>query len=282
MFANRKIQFALALGCALTGSLSADTVTSGSGAFSAFPTGFGASTPAWTNNLATPTTSPAVFWNNDSYDSRGVSQQMNVGNLLTNSGGYAGSPSVLGSDRVSEDLTDADGVDPAAFNFIRSAAAMNIALLFADSSLDTGRTDVGTVFGSYQNGVFTPLYNVGSTGIPTPPVTFDPTGAGGSYGFYATVCYAVGSCETYTTGNGNWGNNTGGAGWNHFALFKTASGNYVLGFEDANGIFGEGSGDYNDLVVELSQASSVPEPGTFGILAVGIALLFHYRARRNV
>jgi hypothetical protein len=53
-------------------------------------------------------------------------------------------------------------------------------------------------------------------------------------------------------------------------LFQLASGNYVLGFEDGNGMFTEGIGDFNDIVVGLV---AVPEPGTIAIMGLGLAAL---------
>jgi hypothetical protein len=48
------------------------------------------------------------------------------------------------------------------------------------------------------------------------------------------------------------------------------SGNYVVGFTGQNGLFGEGHGDFQDVVIELS-ASTVPEPGTIAIMGLGLA-----------
>jgi hypothetical protein len=261
---------------AFSGSIYADTVISATGSFSAFQSGFASSTPTWISNATPPATTGAPFWNDPSDDTGvGGSHLMNVGYLLTDTGGFAGTPSVLGTDTVTQSFT-AGGADPMAFNFVRNAAAYNISLLFADSGLDTGTASVGTVFGYYVGSTLTPLYTVGLTNSPTPAHAFNPTTPGTSYGFYATVCYLAGSCETYTTGAGNSGNNTGGAAWNHFALFQLASGSYVIGFTGQNGIFGENLGDFQDVVVELQVT---PEPGTIAMIGLGFAGIAFLRRR---
>ena len=78
--------------------------------------------------------------------------------------------------------------------------------------------------------------------------------------------------SAYTTGNGNSGNVSGAAGWNHFALFELASGSYVIGLEDTNGFAGEGLGDFNDVVVEL-RVTPTPEPDSVAFMGIGLALL---------
>jgi hypothetical protein len=253
---------------ALCGSLFADSITGTTGSFSAFPSGFAASTPTWQGALTPPVTEGSPFWNNPSDDvGTGGSHMMNVGYVLTDTGGV--SNNVLGTDSVTGDLTNG-GADPSAFSFLSTGNPDILTLLFADSSLDTGNPTQGTVFGYYVGSSFTQLYSVTDTSAPTGQTTFTPTLSGSSYGFYATVCYGAGMCETYTTGMGNSGNEPGGAGWNHFALFQLASGNYAIGFTAADAMVGEGIGDFNDVVVELQ---TIPEPGTIGIVAVALLAL---------
>ena len=286
----------------LSGNMFADTVNNlGSAAgFSAIPTtsSFTGTMTAWSSSFIS-TNVQAPFWNNPSQDSLTNGHLANVGDVLaglatgTNmigsdltgavgtgdtvngnyyavTGGGSGDP---GTGGVSETVNGQSGMTTAlAFNLTRNAVAYNIALLFADSSFDTG-SGTGTVFGTYTgsgssltlNSLFQPANN--TTGTAVAEGAFNPSG---TYGFYATVCYSAGNCETYTTGNGNFGNVTGAQAWNHFALFQLASGNYVLGFEDGNGMFTEGIGDFNDIVVGLV---AVPEPGTIAIMGLGLAAL---------
>jgi len=273
----RKFWIATAAVIALSGSMFADTVTSGTGTFSAFIAPTAATTPVWISNATPPATTPAIFWNDASDDTgTGGSHLMNIGYVLTDTGGLTGTTPVLGSDTVSTDLVASGGADPTAFNFVRAATSYNISMLFASSGLDTGNTipgAVGSVFGYYllsAPGTLIPIYsNIAGTASPMGTKPFNPSG---NYGLYATVCYSTGAtdCETYTTSAGNSGNEPGGAGWNHFALFQLASGNYVVGFTGQDGLFGEGQGDFQDLVIELS-ASTVPEPGTIAIMGLGLA-----------
>ena len=90
----------------LSGSMFADTVTSGTGTFSAFPAGFASSTPVWEGNAGPLLTTGIPFWNNPSDDTGvGNSHDVNVGYVLTDTGGISGTP-VLGSDTVADDLTN--------------------------------------------------------------------------------------------------------------------------------------------------------------------------------
>jgi hypothetical protein len=274
----KQLCFVSAALLAVSSSIMADSVTSATGNFAQFPTGFGSSTQAWVNFDTPPAPANTPFWNNPSQDTGvGGSHMMNVGNLLTDSGGFAGTPAALGSDTVTGELTAAGGADPTAFNFVSTATLYNLTLLYANSSLDTGNARQGTVFGYYIGTTFTPLFAPSNTNSPMGKLPFDPTTAGTSYGFYATVNYGNGLWETYTTGAGNFGNDGGSAGWNHFALFQLASGGYAMGFEDGLTDGGEGLGDYNDVVVEISQ---VPEPDTIALLGIGLALLCLGRHRR--
>jgi hypothetical protein len=261
---------------ALSGSMRADAVTSATGSFSGFASGFASSTPAWMGFKTQPTTTGSPFWNNPSDDAGvGGSHDMNIGYVLTDSGGLAGTSSVLGTDTVASNFLAAGGADPTAFSFV-STSLDNIMLLFADSSLNTGNAAQGTVFGYYVGNTFTPIYTPTDTASPTPAAPFDPGTLGTSYGFYATVCYAVNDCETYTTGEGNSGNVGGAAAWNHFALFQLASGNYVLGFTAADAMEGESLGDFNDVVVEIQ---AIPEPASIAVVGLGLAALAYFGRR---
>jgi hypothetical protein len=264
---------------ALGGSLLADAVNSATGTFSAFPSGFAASTPTWINDQTPPATPGAPFWNNPSDDpGPGGTHQMNIGDVLTDSGGLTGSTPVLGADIVTEQFTAAGGADPTAFDFVSTGNAFNLGLLFALSGLNTNNPSQGTtVFGYYVGSSYTQLYAVNNTSSLTDTEVIDPTTSGNDYGFYATVCYAPSECETYTTGDGNFGSVSGGAGWNHFALFQLASGNYALGFTAADAMVGENLGDFNDVVVELA---AVPEPAAIATMALGLTALAIYKRRQ--
>jgi hypothetical protein len=261
---------------ALSGSLLADTVST-TGTFSAFPTGFSTGTPTWISNGTSPgaPTGGTPFWNDASDDTgNGGSHLMNIGYALTGTGGFTSS--ILGSESLTgaQDLTNGGSDVP--FNMVRNATAYNITLLYADSLDNTGANAstgvVGTTFGYVVGTTATALYNVGNVTSPTGTQSFNPSGVGGVYGFYATVCYNTGNCETYYTNGNAVGTSGGGSAWNHFALFELADGNYVIGFTGQNMVAGEYHGDYQDVVIELSQVS-IPEPGTVAIMGLGLAAI---------
>lgn len=198
-------------------------------------------------------------------------------------------------------LPGTESVVPALeFNFLSSQTAMAISLLFADSSQDTGVSPTGTTFGTYivPNGGSIQTYQIGgSIGDTTTPTAFGTLPSnffnnGTVYGFYATVCYASsgGVCTqsvTYTSGVGNYSTNIGagsgylgGLGWNHFAFFELADGEWGLGFSDTPWALGSpnsvsGLGDYNDAIFGITGnaafSSATPEPGTIAIMGLGLA-----------
>lgn len=256
----------------------AATIVSTTGSFAAFPSNFAASTPAFIDRYTASSASGIEFWNNPSDDTgTGGSHMMNIGDLLADTGGFAGTPSVLGSDFVTQAFLGAGGSDPSSFFFASNATPYNISLLYANSSLNGG----GTTFGYYRGNTFTSIYSPANTNSRTGTQPFvEPVPNGTDYGFYVQVCYSPGMCEIYTTGSGNSGPVTGAAGYNHFALFQMASGSYVLGFEDTNGKWGENMGDFNDIVVELVDPRTVPEPSAWITTALGLAVLGTIRKLR--
>jgi len=287
----KKIFLTAAAAVALSGGLYADTISSvgpTSGSLTAFPT-LPLTTTAYSATPPYPATGNP-FWNNPSYDTFGTglstTQHMaNIGYLLTDTGAFATTAiNVIPGDSVSQDFVGAGGVDPSGFSITQTAASENIALIFAAGGGDnTGQapsaTQVGTEIG-YYTGTFTSatasnstiLYgNLSNTTTALSATNFSPTA---SYGFFAIVCYAQGGCETYTSTQGNFAA-FGGAGfagdtWNHFALFTTTNGNIVVGFTGQNGLYNENQGDFQDAVIEITN-TSVPEPGTVGIIGLGLA-----------
>jgi len=266
-----------------------DSITS-NGTFSSF------ATSGFTTGQANPPVNVQGdnFWNNYSLDAgTGGSHDMNIGYALTDSGGFAGTPAVLGANTVNQALLGAGGSDPSSFAFNPTPTDYNIELISATSQLNVGTG--GTVFGWYDvtNGVVTlhPLFGGGPVGNVTTPIaegSFQPTldGSATQYGFYATVCYNKPNCtaaneETYFTQSGmNTGalaSTAGTAGsYNHFALFNLtgSADSYVVAFEDGESPSGpEADGDYNDIVIALLDPGvqvNTPEPGTMGVVGLGL------------
>jgi hypothetical protein len=277
-----------AVAVALSGGLYADTLSGTStGAWTPFTTPAPSSTAIWTGFGTQPTISSVntpignPFWNNPADNAFGtVSGQTahlgNIGYLLTDTGAYATTTiNVLPTDTMTggEEYVGAGpaaGTDPSSFSFVRGITSENIALLFAD-----GGDDPTTTIGYYSGSTYTPVFTGGGA-LANPvltPQAGSTFGATGTFGFYAIVCYSVSDCDTYTSGNGNSGPDTGTTfnNWNHFALFQTAAGNWVVGFTEQEGEYGEGIGDFRDVVFEVSTNASVPEPGTIGIFGLGLA-----------
>jgi len=64
----------------------------------------------------------------------------------------------------------------------------------------------------------------------------------------------------------------------HMRTFKVAGGSYVLAWEDMKDL---GDNDFNDLVVEVSGASPVPEPATLLLLGSGLLGIGGYAGARR-
>lgn len=274
-----------------SGTLFADTITLTGGTMQSFgSSGFSSSQTAPAPNVpGTP------FWNNYSYDG----PETNVGYLLTNSGGFTASNVFNGMDSVAMAGLGTDGSDPTAFTFDpNNAQTYDVTLLGADSGNDT-QAAYGTVFGIYYSSggstYYDQLYGPGSnpyTDTNAMDLTSDPSRTATSYGFYATVCYGTpvnGVCpeqdtETYYT-DSSMNSGIYGSTSNHFAVFSlnsSTSNNFVIAFEDGRPGSAEGTGDFNDVVVELSDPSlliSMPEPATFAFVGMGLVALGLARRR---
>src|SRR5262249_46962218 len=156
----------------------------------------------------------------------------NVGYLLTNSGGFAGTTPVLGSDSVDSVYTVNGGQDPSSFGLLQNGTNYNISELYGNSFLNEG--PFATVFGWYDfsrgNPVLHQIFTGQNTGTPGASQVFSPVLDSGDtqYGFYATVCFTYSndvctSSDTFFSDSSlNTDPQTAGA-WNHFALFQLGS-----------------------------------------------------------
>lgn len=340
----KKFWFSTAALIAFSGSMFADTIwaPTSTGTLTAVPatTAFsGSNTATFTGNGTTtnPTNGQTPFWNNPSADTTGLvtAHVGNVGEVLAglatgtsplpaadvtagNINGMMYGTASGNGDPVSgtapgsvSGLPGSEAVKPALeFNFFSALTAMQVSVLFADSTQDTGSgSPMATTFGTYivpGGGSIQTFQLGGGIANTTTPTTLGSLASnffnnGTVYGFYATVCYHVtgSTCDqsvTYTTGAGNYSTNIGAGsnflgalGWNHFAFFELADGEWALGFEDspyqvgtANAV--ESIGDFNDVVFGItgntSQVSTTPEPGTIAILGMGLAGLGMLGRRR--
>jgi hypothetical protein len=228
------------------------------------------------------------FWDSPSGDG----SQMNVGNFLTGTGGFAGNP-------------DSPG---AAFDYYSDGGTAPRDLYFMGTGGDyagTIRIEVGglaatSVFGWYEWGIsgpgvlhqiFAGIDGTGTTAFFTPTLKF---------GFYITT----GDGYTYYTESSHNPKPTCAAqGYSgclsvdesyhqHFVLFKEGPLAAWLGVEDrsqaAEATFDsfdlKSLGDYNDLIIRITETESeaiIPEPGTYALMGAGLFAVGIIRPRRS-
>jgi len=173
------------------------------------------------------------------------------------------------------------------------AAYTNSLVLFTSTSGPNAAPTGGT---AYTNPLITVLGNYPLVGVGQPlSVTINVT-AGQTLLFGICSSGGTGSvnsaCTTQAAGYrayymGNASNNNDNqlhavvmdaAAWNTAATisgclaenppcYLAAAGTRVVGFEDVGGL---GDQDWNDLVFSFTNVSTVPEPGTMGLLALGL------------
>jgi hypothetical protein len=223
------------------------------------------------------------YWDNDS----GKGNQMNVGYLLTGTGGYAGDP-----DDAGQYLSSGPGgySAPTSITLDRTSTPAVVTLLGDQTD------DMTDQFGYYSVGnpsILYPLFGPGPmTGSIGDPSDLSSLLSGEIYGFYITKdCYSF--CPAGdTSGEVTWYSNdsldTTDVGNQHFAIFdSTTPGIFYIGIEDW-GIFGgpsngEANGDFNDIAFELNtEDPPVPEPATLGLIGAGLLgiSLARFRTRK--
>jgi hypothetical protein len=276
----------LLVGCVLAGgTLLADSISLTGGTMQTFGSvGFSSG-----QTDPTPSSSGTPFWNNYSYDTGvGGSHDMNIGYLLSGTGGFTGTDVFNGLDSVSTAGVGPSGSDPSSFTFApNNAQNYDVTLLSANSGNSTSAA-YGTIFGLYYvSGVTTTLVQLYGPGANayTDTSAINLTGAertADSYGFYATVCYGTpvdGVCpenetETYYS-NSSLNSGIYGSTANHFAVFglsSSPSNDFAIAFEDGRPGSAEGTGDFNDIVIQLADPAfqTAPEPATFAFVGLGL------------
>lgn len=314
--------------CVLIGALftativSADAVTLSDGASAYSFNNYSEYNPFW-NNYSTDTAAEigSTVSVAGTYSSCGgattsacSSHEMNIGYMLSGTGGFTGDNVFGGSDSVATTYLNADGSDPSSFTFSANPQQNYDVTLLGAFSGNSNSLPWGTQFGIYYvvDGTmqYEELYGPGANAYSdTTPINIDNIQDTGAtvIGFYATVCNYDATATAGTTPEGTttpaqcgattyYSNsvlNTGfivnnessysdAGAYNHFALFGLTSSpnnDFVVAFKDGP-VSAEGMGDFNDVVVEFADpALQVPEPATLGIVGIGLILLGMKRRR---
>jgi len=290
---------------ALSGSIFADIIWSGSsGSLITIPA-TGSITPPPTYGPPISTQNQAPFWNNPSGDTAALGHLANIGAVLDGvttqsdligsnlSGGVGGNVSGSYFSFAPGDATSGGG-DPAGvtpntattqtpsleFSFMSAATAFNVSVLFADSGLDGGTGNSGgpaTVFGYYYgSGAGIQLHQLGgsvnnnTTGTSPQSLATGATldGAGAVYGFYATVCYLYSG----STCTGSVTYTTGAGNYTN----NIAAGNQYLGALDWNhfAFFNLTNGEevlaFEDTPFALGSTFDTEGEGDFNDVVIGL------------
>jgi hypothetical protein len=330
------------LGGLLTATLvSADAVTlsSGASAYGFYNVFNPDQTSPTASTSITQLTSGTPFWNNYSTDTAAEigtsvttagessacggsttsacsSHNMNIGYMLSGTGGFTGDNVFDNKDSVATTYMNSNGSDPSSFTFSANPEQNYDVTLLGAFSGNSNSLSWGTQFGIYYvvDGVtmYEQLYGPGTNSYSdTTPINIDNIQDSGAtvIGFYATVCNYDASAPQTMTPDGTampagcgvttyYSNSLLNSGfivnnessyddsgaYNHFALFGLTSSpdnDFVVAFKDGP-VTQEGMGDFNDIVVEFADpALAAPEPATLGIVGLGLTLLGIRRRRRS-
>ncbi len=189
------------------------------------------------------------YWDGNSSDS---AQPYNIGNYLTNTGGFlGGSAPGVEYDYWGTAIGSPNPFDP--FSFQWNGGSSQGAL-----KLEVAGYSGSNIFGYFDSTGLHPIFmggaNAGATALFTPTE---------NYGFYLQ------------SPDGLFKTTIGPGDYQHFAIFREAPGVYWIGMEDLKS---NSDTDYNDMVVRIS-STSVPEPTTILLLGFGLVGLAGVRRK---
>jgi hypothetical protein len=224
---------------------------------------------------------------------------MNVGYLLTGTGGFSGDTDYDPLDYVSQNNGAGAPDAPTEISLLNTSSTVAVTLLGSYTF------DTTAIIGYYNASATTaaaaalteiPLYGPGSL-VPSvgTSVSLLDLSSGEDYGFYLTKCddYVDGTgsaCLGTTTWFSNDSLDTTDIGppiHQHFSIFDSpTTGIYYLGVKDWRNGGLEGYGDFNDVVFELNTDDPpvpTPEPATIGLIGAGLLGLglTRLRSRRS-
>ena len=236
--------------------------------------------------------------------------------FLTRAMVAAGAVAMVATSSAKADSPDLGNTGSATVLTALSTGNMTITFLHARAEYTNWLVLFNSTAGGVPTGGGTPLIqvigNYPNVGAGLPPSVVIPVVAGqtllfgicssGGTGSVNSACTAIGaSYRAYYSGAASNNNDNGlhalitdAATWNAAAgaggsnciaeappCFLAAAGTTVVGFEDLPNL---GDADWNDLVFSFDNVATVPEPGTMGLLALGLVGLSGagiIRRRRN-
>lgn len=253
----------------------ADTITGGGSFFS---------------GGAAPNEGGSTYWDNHSNDGA----HKNVGYFLTGTGAFAGSGSWVSS-LSWLGATYATPLQSLAFTPSGTNELLRVLGNFSGNSVEFGYYDANSA--TPQSTLVALVSTDGAGGATGFTTTFKSTYA--SYGFYLRYTNKVGSvfvpspADLYMSQTSKSGGNSSSEVANpgisgvgtfgphqHFTVFATGNPrSNIIAVTDAWGYYtGENGGDYQDLVISITD---LPEPATFGFIGLGLAALAVLRRRRG-